>query len=160
VTGAAADLAALQAILAGATEYFHFISGLPPGDTEAESLIAALPPGWGPDRYRDKHVLLCYDGDTPVACIDLLHGYPDESTVFIGLLVVAPRRRGVGRAAVAHVEGLARAWGATRVRLAVVQTNTPALAFWDALGYRATGERKPHRMGSVVSATALYEKAL
>jgi GNAT superfamily N-acetyltransferase len=105
-------------------------------------------------------VLLCYDSDTPVACIDLAYGYPDERTVTIGLLVVATPRRGIGRAAVAHVEDLARAWGATRVRLAVVLTNTPALAFWDAVGYRATGERRPHRMGSVVSEIALYEKTL
>jgi GNAT superfamily N-acetyltransferase len=153
-------MAALQAILGGATSYFHLISGLGPGDAEAESLVSALPPSWGPARFPDKHVLLYYDSDTPVACMDLLHGYPDEHTAFLGLLVVAAPRRGIGRAAVADAEELARSWGATRVQLGVVLSNTPALAFWDAVGYRATGERRPHRMGSVVSEVLRYEKQL
>jgi GNAT superfamily N-acetyltransferase len=160
VTGERAGMDAVQAILGGATDYFQRISGLPPDDAEAESLFSALPPGWGPDRYADKHVLLAYDGATPVAVLDLVRGHPDDKTAFLGLLVVATPRQGTGRAVAAHAEELARTWGCTRVRLAVVRTNPAAIAFWEALGYRATGETRPHRMGRVTSESLLLEKAV
>ena len=160
LTGERKGMDAVQAILGGATDYFHRISGLPPDDAEAESLFSALPPGWGPDRYADKHVLLGYDGETPVAVLDLVRGYPDDHTAFLGLLVVTTPRRGIGRAVAAHAEDLAGTWGCTRIRLAVVRANPAAIAFWEALGYKATGETKPHRMGRVTSESLLFEKAL
>ncbi|MFC7175994.1 GNAT family N-acetyltransferase [Halosegnis marinus] len=62
---------------------------------------------------------------------------------------------GIGAALADRVEADARAAGADRVRLVVLEANEAARAFYEARGYRATGEREE----SVVEGTteAVYE---
>jgi ribosomal protein S18 acetylase RimI-like enzyme len=62
----------------------------------------------------------------------------DPPEVRITDLVVAPahRRRGVARALVAHVVGRAAARGATRVLVATLTGNRPALALYGAMRFR------------------------
>lgn len=46
------------------------------------------------------------------------------------------RKEGLGRAMMSHLHGLARARGARRVRLRVLDDNAPAIALYEQLGYR------------------------
>jgi hypothetical protein len=46
------------------------------------------------------------------------------------------------------------------MRIGVVRVNEDVLPFWTRLGFRATGEVKPYRYGSVVSETLVLEKLL
>jgi RimJ/RimL family protein N-acetyltransferase len=158
--GEPVDMAALQAVIEGAPVYAQLVTGASPGAADAQSVYTMLPPGKG---YDDKFVLGIEADGAMVGCIDCIRGYPDASTAYVGLLLIAEkhRRRGLGRAACRALEACVSRWdGITRVRLGVLRTNEDARRFWLAQGFRATGETKPYRYGPIVTATLLFEKRL
>lgn len=81
------------------------------------------------------------DGDA----VGMAGGYqPEESPDERGIwgMWVAPeaRRRGIGRALVGSVRNWAEQSGAVRLNLWVVETNGPAVALYQSIGFTATGE--------------------
>jgi uncharacterized protein len=98
-----------------------------------------------------------------VGCADVIRGYPEEGTAFLGLLLIAEpfQGRGLGRAAYAEIERVVSSWGiCERLRLSVIRVNDDVVPFWRKLGFEPTGETKPYRYGSVVSEHVLFEKTL
>jgi ribosomal protein S18 acetylase RimI-like enzyme len=150
---------ALQAVLEAAPTYYLTVTGIPPGNAEAQSTFTALPPG---KTYADKFVWGLYAGASMIGCADVIRGYPAREAAVIGLLLVAQawQRRGLGRAFAVLLEDVIGAWPEIeRLRLGVAATNTAAAAFWHALGYRETGEVKPAPPG-FVAALHVMEKPL
>jgi GNAT superfamily N-acetyltransferase len=142
LTGEPAEMAALSCVLESAPRYFEAVIGLPPGRAEAQSMWSALPPG---KAYDDKRVYGLYAGDAMIGCADVIRGYPVRERAVIGLLLLAEpwQRRGIGRAFERLVVQSFADWTEiTTARIAVIATNTDALAFWRKLGYRETGERR------------------
>jgi len=142
LTGEPAEMAALQCVLEAAPRYFETITGLPPGDAEAQSTFTALPPG---RAYDDKRVYGLYSGDAMIGCADVIRGYPVPEKAVIGLLLLAEpwQRRGIGRAFEQLVVRTLADWPEiTTVRIGVDTSNAGALAFWRRLGYRETGETR------------------
>ena len=140
--GEPAEMAALQCVLEAAPRYFGTVTGSPPGSAEAQSTFTALPPG---KAYDDKRVYGLYAGDAMIGCADVIRGYPVREKAVIGLLLLAEpwQRRGVGRAFEGLVMKSLADWPEiATVRIAVIATNSAALAFWHRLGYCETGERR------------------
>jgi GNAT superfamily N-acetyltransferase len=56
-------------------------------------------------------------------------------------MILAPQARSAGQGAAffAHVEGLARARACPNLYLAVLEANPRGRAFWDRMGFAATG---------------------
>jgi GNAT superfamily N-acetyltransferase len=160
VAGGPDELAALQRVLEGAPRYARVTGDHPVPRDAARLLWEALPPG----RTRDgKQVFaVTLDGDV-VGVVDLFVGYPDDQTVFIGLLLLMERHQGhgLGGAALAAVERHVRArWPAVgRMRLGVVRENASAHRFWSRQGFVATGERRPFRAGVVDAEVWLFDKS-
>jgi len=155
LTGQPAEMAALQRVLEAAPDYFERVTGSPPGAAEAQSTFTALPPDTG---YEDKFVWGLYAGETMIGCADVIRGYPARDKAVIGLLLIAEpwQGRGLGRAFAALIEQAIAAWpGIARMRIGVVASNPPALAFWRKLGYRETGEVRPAGAGFVREAIVL-----
>jgi ribosomal protein S18 acetylase RimI-like enzyme len=69
-----------------------------------------------------------------------LPDWPDESrmvcTIAEFYVVPAERRRGTGRAAVLALLAEHRRRGTSEVEAGILHRNAPALAFWEALGFR------------------------
>lgn len=67
---------------------------------------------------------------------------PDE--FYISRVAIAPeqRRRGLGRALLAHAIECQRALGLRRFRVDVSADNTPAIGLYDSLGLRVTGSAR------------------
>jgi diamine N-acetyltransferase len=154
------EVAALQCVLDAAPQYAQLITGALPAASEAADTFSILPPG---KTHDDKFVFGVYLDEQMIGCVDLIRGYPDPSTAFLGLLVVAElfQRRGQGSAAYRQLEQVVRGWGTCeRVRLAVVGVNEQGIAFWKSVGFAPTGETKPYRDGCVVSELVLFEKPL
>ena len=148
-------MAALGCVLQAAPRYFHVVTGLPPSAAEAQSLFSALPPG---KTYDDKRVFGLYAGDAMIGCADVVRGYPVREKAVIGLLLLAEpwQRRGLGRAFERLVVQSLADWPEiTTARIAVIATNTGALAFWRKLGYRETGERRAASKPFVADAIVL-----
>jgi ribosomal protein S18 acetylase RimI-like enzyme len=148
----------LQDVLARAPGYFVLERGAPAAHDEARRMLDERPPG---RTHADKEVLLAFDDGEAIGCVDIAFAWPDATTAVIGLLLVAEdrQRRGLGRALYALVEARLRARFA-RLRIGVLARNTGALGFWRALGFIATGERKPHAHGAVRDEVVVLEKPL
>ena len=100
--------------------------------------------------------------DELVGLFDLLLRYPDEETVYIGLLLVDRARQGQGMGAAAcralDREVAARWPWARRLRLSVVRTNDQVLGFWRRMGFAETGEVRPYRYDELESEVVLMDK--
>ncbi|GAA2468256.1 GNAT family N-acetyltransferase [Streptomyces macrosporus] len=95
----------------------------------------------------DAEVLLLRDrARRPAGVACLLHRHPDPGDPYpwIGLLMIHGDHhgRGLGRAAAGLVEERLRTAGRAGVRLAVLENNPTAWAFWTALGYREIDRRR------------------
>ncbi|TCN39308.1 acetyltransferase (GNAT) family protein [Kribbella orskensis] len=153
------EVAELQELIESDPGYTERITGYPPGPADAQSLLMMRPEGLPEDA---KVVLGAWEGDQLVAVIDLLNGYPDDRTAYIGLLEVHKNHQGRGVGAAAYrllEEYLGSDWW--RLRLAVVDTNAEqAAGFWSRQGFEPTGEAKPYTYDKLESTVRLYEKQL
>jgi GNAT superfamily N-acetyltransferase len=101
------------------------------------------------------------DGEI-VAMLEGSRHYPDDSTWWIGLLLLAPeiRGRGIGRRLVSALSELTRAEDGTALMLGVVADNETAYQFWLALGFervRTTGARQ---FGRKIQPVVVMRRAL
>ncbi|MET9255760.1 bifunctional GNAT family N-acetyltransferase/NUDIX hydrolase [Streptomyces sp. NPDC003717] len=124
---------------------FHALGGdFPdPDHLTPEQVAAALADELAVPGAR---VLLARDAGRLVGLAVTLARHPDpaaEPDPWIGLLMVdgALRRQGWGRRLAGLVEDRLRTAGRTGVRLAVLDGDTGALAFWRELGYEPVGHR-------------------
>jgi len=116
--------------------YEDYDGGLPTRDALVADMLAR--PSGVPMEAKLTLGVFRGDDDTLVAYLDALTGYPDATTWFIGLLLVAESERGRGLGT-ALVEGLglaASAHGAKRLMIGVLDANAPARRFWSGLGFR------------------------
>ncbi|WP_328905059.1 GNAT family N-acetyltransferase [Streptomyces sp. NBC_00234] len=100
--------------------------------------------------HPDAEVLLARSKGRLVGIVITLAHHPDpaDPDPWIGLLMVdaGQHRSGYGRELAEHVEERFRAAGRHGVRLAVLENNPKALAFWTALGYEVLAHRPDLRM--------------
>ncbi|KMS68988.1 DNA mismatch repair protein MutT [Streptomyces viridochromogenes] len=117
---------------------FHALSGdFPdPDDVRPEQVAAALAEEL---QVPGAEVLLARSAGQLVGVVITLTRHPDPSDPdpWIGLLMVdaGAQRQGHGGRLASLVEDRFRAADRTAVRLAVLDNNPAALAFWTALGY-------------------------
>ena len=161
ITGESNELEQLQLVMESAPAYTLRITGARAQAKEAESTLSALPPE---KTIEDKFVFGIYSAQNKlIGCIDLIRGYPNEHTAFLGLLMLSEKvqAQGIGGYAYTLAEKEVKLWGTCRiVRLAGVRANDLVLPFWKKLGFRETGELKPYQCNLVVSESILLEKEL
>ena len=95
-----------------------------------------------------KAVLLSHAANGAIrACVHVMPKRPD--VLYFGMLAVDPAEqgKGLGRRIVAAVEARARAAGCERVQLTVIHLRTTLIAWYERLGYRATGATEPFPYG-------------
>jgi ribosomal protein S18 acetylase RimI-like enzyme len=132
-----ADERAIQALFEQDPGFFVLTEGAPPRPTEARDTFADGPPGV-------RKLMFAIERDRELAgVLDVLDGYPDAQTWYLGLIFIAPHARGTGtgRAAIDWLSERAAAAGATRLRLAVTVGNPRARALYDRLGFTFVDRR-------------------
>jgi uncharacterized protein len=159
VAGDPEELAALQRIMESDEDFAVRVTGHPPGPADAQSTLMFVPEGKSPD---DKAVFGVWAGDELVGILDLLLRYPDDETLYLGLLLIDRDRQGqgIGAAACQALErDLLPRWPwVRRLRLGVVRTNDQVLGFWRRLGFTETGEVRPWRYDKLESEAILMDK--
>ncbi|MGN4967281.1 GNAT family N-acetyltransferase [Aeromonas dhakensis] len=130
----ASDAPALQRLFEQAPTYQAAISHAPLCAQAAEEALTACPPTL---PFSAKQVIGCWEAGELTAVLDLLRDYPEPTTAYLGLLLVGEPWQGAGRgqALYLHACTLARAWGATQLRLSVIASNEVALSFWLRRGF-------------------------
>lgn len=132
------DLAAVAAFLQEAADYWLLADGEAPGQQAAADFFTDAPPNCDPTQSH--HLGLFHDGRLS-GLAELSFGFPAAGDAYLGLMILAPRLRGMGHgpALLAEVETRARAAGAPTLYLGVIEANPKGRAFWDRHGFRPTG---------------------
>lgn len=137
VGGDDAGIRSLQTLLESDASTWASLEGAPPRPEEARQLVGDRPPGVTPER---KYVWI-WGSD---AVIDIVEGYPDATTWYLGLIFIAPKARnaGLGAHLMRELATYVRAHGGTAIRLAVITTNVGARRLYDRLGFAFVDRRK------------------
>lgn len=129
-----ADFDLVLDLLVRAADYLLFETGLQPGPGTAREFFADAPPGAGAE---DGVKLGLFRGGGLSAISDMGFGYPEAEDAYVGALLVdaAQRGAGLGRALLGRNIAAARARGARRLLIAVLEENRRGRAFWEREGF-------------------------
>ena len=102
--------------------------------------LTALPPG---KSLEDKYFAGIYEGDRMVAILDLITGYPNPKTAFIGWFMVdgALQGNGIGRGFIAELCAYLKNSGFDQIRLGCIEDNAEGRRFWERNGFCYTGNQ-------------------
>lgn len=133
-----ADRPAVAAFLDEAADYWLLADGAPPGPQAADDFFTDCPPSCDPAA---SHRLGIFRDGRLSGLAELSFGFPEPADAYLGLMILAPRIRGLGHGArlLAHVERLAREAHAPVLYLGVIEANPRGRAFWERQGFRPTG---------------------
>ena len=123
-------------------------SGADPDDATVAAFFTDAPPGG--DRATSVKLGVFDDDGTLAGIADLGFGFPEPDDAFLGLLLLDPAYRGQGNGArlLAEVKARARARGAPRLLVAVLDANPRGRAFWEREGFVRILTRSDLRFGT------------
>lgn len=134
------DAVRLQQLLDECSDYYLLHEGCPTPADAGEFELSAVPDGRSADELRVFGMEGPGGGLVAVAMV--LPDYPAPGVWWIGLLVVTPalRSRGVGAQLLQHVAAAMSAAGGEALQLIVSLNNPRGQRFWQAAGFRDTGQ--------------------
>ncbi|MGY3859023.1 GNAT family N-acetyltransferase [Aeromonas veronii] len=131
----------LEEVVLATPAYSWLTEGKAPDPADALAILKVCPPGIWED---DKFVLAVLEGEELLGCVDLVRGYPDAQTAYLGLLLLKEcwQGQGIGSKLVARLMERAAGWGCSAMRLGVIETNLPALHFWSRHGFQQVNRKR------------------
>ena len=101
--------------------------------------MQALPPG---KTEKDKFYVGYFDGSRLVSVLDLILGYPNEKTAYIGFFMVNKlfQNKGTGTLMIEECAQYLKESGFEKLRLAIDQGNPQSEAFWKKNKFQKTGD--------------------
>lgn len=142
------DVDAVFALCSGNPQFYQYCPPFVTPESVREDM-RALPPGKEP---RDKHFLGFFDGETLIAVLDLINGYPNPPSAFLGFFMVAApcQKQGIGSLIVSELCDGLKDQGFEEVRLCRVEGNPQPEAFWRKNGFTETGVPQAREDYSVI----------
>lgn len=154
------DMAAMQNVYARCLDYMLLVDGHPADPHAVEEEFQSVPPG---KSIEDKFVFGIADSRNGiVGLLDILRWYPDETTWWIDTLLFIPESRSkrVGEKVIQGFVDYARAGGARRIMLGVVEENIRAYKFWIKLGFELVRETEPRQFGNKMQRLKIMRRNL
>ena len=135
------NIPAVLRLCEGNPQYYRFC----PPPVSGQSIcrdMEALPPGIA---CSGKYYVGFYQEDALIAVMDVIDGYPQEGTVYIGFFMLESGRQRQGEATAIITDCCAywRAAGRRSVRLGYARGNLQAEAFWARNQFRRLGSERP-----------------
>lgn len=148
-----ADIPAIYA-LCSENDQFYAWCAQPLSMESIQSDLSITPPGKSRD---DKYYAGFFDEDRLCAVLDLIDGYPDETTAFIGFFMMAKKLQGAGRgsAIIAELCEYLRRAGFSRVRLGINRGNPQSTHFWKKNGFVSVKEIEQEEGAIILAQKAL-----
>ncbi len=142
-----ADTAIVADMFRRAADYVLLESGHSPGDTEVQGFFTGAPSGIDPAKSL-RLGLFAPDGQL-VAIAEVAFGFPNPDDAYIGLLLIDPAHRGkrLGQKMLDHIFAAAKALGATRILIAVLEDNPKGHRFWCKMGFTQECQSQPKQIG-------------
>ncbi len=133
-----ADLALVHALCLGNPLFYRY-SGKTPSMEALRQDLQTAPPGVPPAR---KFYLGFFAEDTLLAVLDLIDGYPDAHTAYIGFFLMNPayQGRGLGSALIGELAAALQGFGFRALRLGIDKGNPQSGHFWQKNGFTVLRE--------------------
>jgi ribosomal protein S18 acetylase RimI-like enzyme len=150
----------VQNILENAPQYSLIISGKLPCSNEGEEVFTEIPPTL---NSKNKIVMSIVLNNKIIGVIDYLIGYPNNKTIYLGLLLISENEQGkkLGKLSYDILEkSFSKLNGFSIIRLSVLETNFKGISFWLKMGFIFTGEKKIYTNKSITCNVLLMEKKL
>ena len=127
------DADSILELCRGNTQYYLYCQAEP----SREQILSDLhitPPGIDPS---DKYYVGFYEGNTLVAVMDLIDGYPAPGTAFIGFFMMRKEFQGnqVGSAIIQETAAYLKTLGMTAIQLGIDKGNPQSTHFWKKNGF-------------------------
>jgi len=142
------DSAIIQELWEDCLDYMLLVDGHPAGPHSGEEGFEDVPPGKSPaDLFLFG--IVNQQGHL-VGMLEVLRGYPDEMTWWIGVLLIVPeaRSQGIGQTVVQGFMDYVRLNGGQAIMLGVVDENTLAYKFWSRMGFEFVRQTEPRQFGN------------
>ncbi|WP_332527951.1 GNAT family N-acetyltransferase [Niameybacter sp.] len=122
------DVPKILTVCKGNPTYYKYFKQDPTSEDITESLTA-LPPN---KTMEDKYFVGLYEGDSLVAILDLIAGYPNEDVAYIGWFMMnqAFQGAGVGTRIIEEVMAYLKSKHFRQVQLGYIKGNAQAKSFW------------------------------
>ena len=132
------DIPEAAGICSGNPEYYGYMRSLPSTEALLRDTLA-VPEGKG---LVDKYFLLIRDEAGPLGLADIISGYPEGATAWIGLFMLrrSAQGKGVGRKMASQLLSGLKAAGFRRAGLAYVKDNPVPSHFWPGIGFEPSRE--------------------
>lgn len=132
-----ADIDIIYDLAAGNPLFYRFCPPFVTKESIADDM-RALPPN---KSYADKYYIGFFHETKLVAIMDLIVGFPDSATAFIGLFMVdkSEQGKGTGTSIIAGCTAYIKELGYACIRLGYVKGNPQSKSFWEKNGFAQTG---------------------
>ena len=112
--------------------------------------MQALPPG---KDEKDKFYVGYFDGNQLVAVLDLILGYPNEITAYIGFFMMNKeyQGKGIGTQIIRECAEYLKELRFGKIGLAIDKGNPQSEAFWMKNRFVKTGQEVPNEHSSYIS---------
>ena len=133
------DISELYRLCVSNPRYYGYMKCDPDPET-LKGELTALPPG---RTLEDKYFAGIYEDGRMVAILDLITGYPNPETAFIGWFMVdgALQGQGIGRGFMGELCAYLKVRGVKEIRLGCIEENAEGRRFWERNGFIYTGNR-------------------
>lgn len=131
-----ADETRIQRLCERCLDYFLLVDGGKPEKGEGHSILSALPLN---KELKDKFVLGTFnENGVLVALVDLIKDYKEVGQWTLGLFIIDPEARGqkLGENLHQTIKNSLIKFGASSIRIGVVEENFRGHSFWVKLGYK------------------------
>ena len=154
------DIGVIQELYEKCLDYMLLVEGQPAEPNKILEDFQFVPSGKSQD---DKFVFGIFDLQNDlIGYLDVLRGYPDEMTWWIGLLLLLPEARahGLGRLIVQGFADYVQAAGGQAIMLGVVEENKSAYNFWTLMGFELVRITEPRQFGEKTQTVSVMRRSL
>ena len=115
------------------TQFYEYCEAEPTRE-QVLSDMRVVPPG---KELSSKYYIGFYQGETLIAVMDLIDGYPEDDIAFIGFFMMKRQLQGrnLGSAIIAEAAAYLKSTGKTAIRLGIDKANPQSTHFWRKNGF-------------------------
>ena len=154
------DSGSIQTLFENCLDFMLLVDGRPAGNDAAEETFQDLPPG---KSLQDKFVFGIFDRQHKlVGLLEVVRGYPDNITWWIGLLLLSPesRSQGLGKQVLEGFVKYVSSNGGQVIMLGVVEENQRAYSFWESTGFEFVRKTEPKQFGNKIQTVSIMRRSL
>ena len=132
------DIDIILDLCRGNPQFYESVPAQPTAE-EIRNDMTVTPPGIEPE---DKYYFGFFEERELVAVMDLIDGYPDPETAYIGFFMMNRKYQGrnIGSAIIGEAADRLREMGKTAIRLGIDKENPQSVHFWKKNGFAVIRE--------------------